>query len=197
MQLAFLLFTPAIQWALVRARPVRTTAPRMGGGMKQQRPTKDWVNPMKPAAPAIAALGGALPKMVVFDLDNTVWTPELYTLRHLPGYARAGPPNPVAGKDVWLLDGAAAAFHELATCECWRGELPKPAASSSSSLLSLRCAHHHCPHSAVTGGLFTPHSLLFKVPPSASPVGQTRAGGPVRSCRSLTCPVCQGRRLTR
>ena len=42
-----------------------------------------------------------LPRLVVFDLDHTLWTPELYTLRHLPGYDDASPPFPVAGEDVW------------------------------------------------------------------------------------------------
>jgi len=112
-----LLCTPAIHGACARS-----TTLRMGGGIKQPRPKAPFDTSAVPAvAPGIVAAGGTLPRMIVFDLDNTVWTPELYTLRHLPGYARAGPPNPVAGKDVWLLDGAAAALHELATCACWRG----------------------------------------------------------------------------
>ena len=80
----------------------------MGGGIKQPRPTQ----PFDPAAhpPAVDSLPveAVLPRLVVFDLDNTLWTPELYTLRSFSGYADASPPNPVAGKDVWLLDGAAA-----------------------------------------------------------------------------------------
>ena len=92
----------------------------MGGGTKQPRPTE----PFDPAAhpPAVNSLPAeaVLPRLVVFDLDNTLWTPELYTLRSFSGYADASPPNPVAGKDVWLLDGAAAALHELAFHERWR-----------------------------------------------------------------------------
>lgn len=47
------------------------------------------------------------------------WTPELYTLRHLPGYDTASKPNPVAGEDVWLLEGAVQALHELISCPLW------------------------------------------------------------------------------
>ena len=42
------------------------------------------------------------PRVIVFDLDNTLWTPELYQLRRLE---RANT-IPVAGKDVKLFDGA-------------------------------------------------------------------------------------------
>eukprot|EP00980_Cylindrotheca_fusiformis_P007395 scaffold1525_cov142-Cylindrotheca_fusiformis.AAC.195 len=43
-----------------------------------------------------------LPKLIVFDLDNTLWTPELYQLRKLQ---RANQ-TPRAGKDVKLMKGA-------------------------------------------------------------------------------------------
>ena len=105
---------------LRQARPRQQQPPLMGGGIKQPRPTQ----PFDPAAhpPAVDSLPveAVLPRLVVFDLDNTLWTPELYTLRSFSGYADASPPNPVAGKDVWLLDGAAAALHELAFHERWR-----------------------------------------------------------------------------
>lgn len=92
----------------------------MGGGIKQPRPASppDPSQLPAPVAPSLAA-GASLPRLVVFDLDNTLWTPELYTLRHLAGYERAAPPNPRAWQDVWLLDGAVAALHELATCQAW------------------------------------------------------------------------------
>ena len=92
----------------------------MGGGIKQPRPTTPY-DPRPTAKFAAAALDPAsqLPKLVVLDLDNTVWTPELYTLRKLENYDSAGPPGPVAGDDVWLLDGAAEALYELATCPLW------------------------------------------------------------------------------
>ena len=42
------------------------------------------------------------PKLIVLDLDNTIWTPELYQLRKIQ---RAGG-TPVAGKDVTIMKGA-------------------------------------------------------------------------------------------
>ena len=72
-----------------------------------------------PVGPSLRA--GTLPRLIVFDLDGTVWTPELYQLRHIEGYASSAPPGPVAGEDVVLFPGAAAALHELATAECWAG----------------------------------------------------------------------------
>ena len=95
--------------------------PVMGGGTLQQRPSTAFDPAAHPPAVDTLPADAALPKLIVFDLDNTLWTPELYTLRHFPGYADASPPNPIAGQDVWLLDGAAAALHELATHERWRG----------------------------------------------------------------------------
>ncbi len=44
----------------------------------------------------------ALPKVIVFDLDNTLWTPELYQLRRLERSNQ----TPVAGRDVELFSGA-------------------------------------------------------------------------------------------
>ena len=61
----------------------------------------------------------ARPKLIVFDLDATLWTPELYKLRRLPNYASAGPPGPMADQDVKLYAGAHAALEELATDEAW------------------------------------------------------------------------------
>ena len=55
--------------------------------------------------------GCARPKLVVFDLDNTLWTPELYQLKR----------SPKADKDVWLFEAAKGALHELATDEAWKG----------------------------------------------------------------------------
>ena len=48
----------------------------------------------------------SIPKLIVFDLDNTIWSPELYQLRNLQ---RANT-TPVAGKDVKLFEGARAAL---------------------------------------------------------------------------------------
>jgi magnesium-dependent phosphatase 1 len=47
-----------------------------------------------------------LPKLIVFDLDNTLWTPELYQLRK---HQRTNT-IPVAGRDIKLMEGAQAAL---------------------------------------------------------------------------------------
>ncbi|KAJ1454261.1 acid phosphatase-domain-containing protein [Pelagophyceae sp. CCMP2097] len=63
----------------------------------------------------------AVPKLVVFDLDATLWTPELFTLRRIAGYAAASLPGPRAGSDVKLIDGVADVFLELSTDPKWQG----------------------------------------------------------------------------
>ena len=77
---------------------------------------------------------GILPKMIVFDLDHTLWTPELYTLRHIPESDR-----PVAGEDVWLLPDSYAVLHELATHPRWKDDVQIGIASRTSS---VSFAHH-------------------------------------------------------
>mmetsp|Transcript_49029 Transcript_49029/g.147670 ORF Transcript_49029/g.147670 Transcript_49029/m.147670 type:complete len:462 (-) Transcript_49029:343-1728(-) len=62
-------------------------------------------SPMPPKThqqPTTSALR-SIPSLIVFDLDNTVWTPELYQLRKLQRQKDA---LPVAGKDVELFPGA-------------------------------------------------------------------------------------------
>lgn len=49
------------------------------------------------------------PKLIVLDLDNTVWTPELYQLRTLQRANQV----PVAGKDVTLFPGAQDLFDKI------------------------------------------------------------------------------------
>ena len=61
-------------------------------------------------------LMAAFPSMIVFDLDNTVWTPELYQLRK---HERAGT-TPIAGKDVQLFEGSQAVFDAIR-----RGDYPE------------------------------------------------------------------------
>jgi len=58
-----------------------------------------------------------LPKLIVFDLDATLWEPELYQLRHLEGYQKCGKPGPVANTDVSLTEGGRAVLEALATDE--------------------------------------------------------------------------------
>ena len=102
-------------------RPRRAADIVMGGGIVQPRPNEPRTLASLERCEAVADSVDHLPRLVVLDLDNTVWTPELYTLRHLPGYAAASPPNPVAGDDVWLLDGALEALYEMVTSPRWAG----------------------------------------------------------------------------
>ena len=62
----------------------------------------------------------ALPALVVFDLDHTLWTPELYQLRQLAGYQDASGPGPVADVDVRLFDDARRVLVELAHADRWQ-----------------------------------------------------------------------------
>jgi magnesium-dependent phosphatase 1 len=50
-----------------------------------------------------------LPRVIVFDLDNTLWTPELYQLRRLQQQSL----TPVAGKDVKMFEGAIKVIDEI------------------------------------------------------------------------------------
>ena len=45
------------------------------------------------------------PRLIVFDLDNTLWTPELYQLKR----------TPKAGKDIWLFEDVQEILFELAS----------------------------------------------------------------------------------
>lgn len=66
-----------------------------------------FVNPVSTKTKSFSSIGPrstssslpSLPSLIVFDLDNTLWTPELYQLRSI---ARANQ-NPVAHKDVQLF----------------------------------------------------------------------------------------------
>jgi magnesium-dependent phosphatase 1 len=49
------------------------------------------------------------PKMIVLDLDNTLWTPELYQLRKIKSTGQI----PKAGKDVQLFPGAKALLDRI------------------------------------------------------------------------------------
>ena len=54
--------------------------------------------------------GAARPKLIVFDLDNTLWQPELYQMRGK---------KPKANKDIKLTAGALDALHDLAAGDGW------------------------------------------------------------------------------
>jgi magnesium-dependent phosphatase 1 len=71
-----------------------------------------------------------LPKLIVFDLDNTLWSPELYQLRN---HQRTNT-VPVAGKDVKLLEGAQAAL-------ALKPDLPDTQFAVASRTKSVEWAH--------------------------------------------------------
>jgi len=66
----------------------------------------------------------ALPKLIVLDLDNTVWTPELYQLR-LP---RSN--SPKANRDVSLFPAAVDILAEIAEGEKWEANGTRVAIAS-------------------------------------------------------------------
>ena len=91
----------------------------VSGGVRGRTSTKERSFEGFTSVAGSLPAGAARSKLVALDLDNTLWTPELYTLRHLQLRA-GGASGP--GEDVWLLDGAAEALYELASCErCSRG----------------------------------------------------------------------------
>lgn len=81
------------------------------------------------------------PKLIVFDLDNTLWTPELYQLRKLQ---RAGK-TPVAGKDVKLFPGARQVIEEIVRSRKKKynndDEVPRPRFAIASRTQSVEWAH--------------------------------------------------------
>lgn len=63
--------------------------------------------------PTVESMPKVRPKLLVFDLDNTLWTPELYQIRQKN--------IPKAGSDIWLFDGAQTIVHDLARNPGWEG----------------------------------------------------------------------------
>lgn len=78
-----------------------------------------------------------VPRMIVFDLDNTVWTPELYQLRKLQRQKNA---LPKAGLDVDLFPGARAVLECIRSNEDGRWSDVKIAVASRTK--SVNWAHH-------------------------------------------------------
>ena len=102
---------------LAAARGALAFAPSLGERSRGARPAALAAKKARkkravsgPPARAELPEGAARPKLVVFDLDNTLWTPELHTLRK----------QPKAGKDVALCGGAVDALFDLATGDGWR-----------------------------------------------------------------------------
>ena len=97
-----------------------------------------------------------VPQLVVFDLDDCLWSPEMYTLRFEPDTAVAGDLGGGVGSGavgatvttqrrggaptVQLFPGARAVLQSI-----WAGELGSnvrcAAASSADTPLAVRCAH--------------------------------------------------------
>lgn len=76
-----------------------------------------------------------LPSLIVFDLDNTLWTPELYQLRKL----QSMDVNPVAGRDVKLFPAAKSIVESIRSSpEKWANT--KFAVASRTK--SVQWAHH-------------------------------------------------------
>jgi magnesium-dependent phosphatase 1 len=90
---------------------------------RNSRPLPLLLSPCPEDAPTTSATTAVLPKLIVFDLDNTIWTPELYQLRRRRNSelnsnnsngkhnSTTSPGNPpVAHVDVKLMGGAVDAF---------------------------------------------------------------------------------------
>mmetsp|Transcript_12610 Transcript_12610/g.26073 ORF Transcript_12610/g.26073 Transcript_12610/m.26073 type:complete len:569 (-) Transcript_12610:544-2250(-) len=78
-----------------------------------------------------------LPQMIIFDLDNTLWTPELYQLRSLQRQKNA---MPRAGIDVDLFPGARAVIDSIRSDEGGRWSNVRFAVASRTK--SVEWAHH-------------------------------------------------------
>ena len=72
------------------------------------------------------------PKLIVLDLDHTLWTPELYTLRHLERTKA----RPIAGTDVTLFPGAQQVMEQIRA-----GKFPNTRFAVASRTKSVPWAH--------------------------------------------------------
>jgi magnesium-dependent phosphatase 1 len=93
--------------------------------------------PQPPPAAATATTPltavGAVPSLVVFDLDNTLWTPELYQLRNVERTNRL----PVAHVDVRLFPAAKDIIQQIRD-----GNFPNTKFAIASRTKSVDWAHH-------------------------------------------------------
>jgi hypothetical protein len=92
-----------------------------------------------------------LPSMIVFDLDDCLWTPEMHELPGLPSIPIEGSLDnhkmrgvvglkvPRNGPTVFLFDGARKALHELATNPQYEGVILATASSSLEPSYSYAC----------------------------------------------------------
>lgn len=96
-----------------------------------------------------------LPTMIVFDLDDCLWSPEMYTLRDVPSIPEIGDLTPQGlpdlnargcvgmkvphGPTVKLFSGARRALYELATNPEYKGIIIASASSSEEPTFSYSC----------------------------------------------------------
>ena len=97
-----------------------------------------------------------LPTMIVFDLDDCLWSPEMYTLYNKPSIPTSGNLNPDMSKDesdevgtmgmqvpggptVKLFDGARRALREIALDPKYKGVIIAAASSSEEPTYSHSC----------------------------------------------------------
>ena len=93
----------------------------------------------------------SLPSMIVFDLDDCLWTPEMHELPGMPEIPVHGDLNgngqkgvvglqvPRYRDTVVLYDGARKVLHELATNPLYEGVLLATASSSLEPSYSYAC----------------------------------------------------------
>ncbi|CAM9337690.1 unnamed protein product [Laminaria digitata] len=82
----------------------------------------------------------AVPKLVVFDCDMCLWTPEMFELRQSPTRFDAATGTVVAGRDrVSLFAGALTALRELTTQERFSDTQIAVASSTTQRQWALDC----------------------------------------------------------
>ena len=94
-----------------------------------------------------------LPTMIVFDLDDCLWSPEMYTLYRKPSIPISGNLNPggeveeegiigmqvPGGPTVKLFEGARRALREIALDPKYKGVIVAAASSSEEPTFSHSC----------------------------------------------------------
>jgi magnesium-dependent phosphatase 1 len=105
---------------------------------------------MSPQSSAIHTATDLLPTMIVFDLDDCLWSPEMYTLHAQPSIPEFGDLGdgetgvvglkvPPAGPTVRLFPGARQVLRELATDPKYANVIIASASSSEEPSFSYAC----------------------------------------------------------
>ena len=97
-----------------------------------------------------------LPKLIVFDLDNTIWTPELYQLRNLNRSNR----YPTAHRDVKLFKGSEAILEAVRRDREMDGRYANTQFAVASRTKSVDWAHHLLKEFDLKGAVFD-HVEIF------------------------------------